>query len=168
MNYNHLLPLFVVVPLGAAFLIPILSRVWRGFPDWMGNGVTLFLMGMSIWAVQFSQSGLKYFAGGWDGVSGGVTKILGIALVLDGLTVLMLLIINIISFLVTMYSINYMTHYTDKGKYYTLFLLMLAGLNGVVLSGDMFNLFVFLEITAIASYALVAFGVEAEELEASF
>jgi multicomponent Na+:H+ antiporter subunit D len=67
-----------------------------------------------------------------------------------------------------MYSINYMTHYTDKGKYYTLFLLMLAGLNGVVLSGDMFNLFVFLEITAIASYALVAFGVEAEELEASF
>ena len=38
----------------------------------------------------------------------------------------------------------------------------------MVLAGDLFNLFVFLEITAIASYSLVAFGVGAEELEASF
>jgi multicomponent Na+:H+ antiporter subunit D len=45
---------------------------------------------------------------------------------------------------------------------------MVAGMNGVALSGDMFNLFVFLEVSAIASYALVAFGVESEELEASF
>jgi multicomponent Na+:H+ antiporter subunit D len=45
---------------------------------------------------------------------------------------------------------------------------MITGLNGVVLSGDIFNLFVFLEIASIASYALVGFGCEAEELEASF
>jgi len=41
-------------------------------------------------------------------------------------------------------------------------------MNGVVLSGDLFNIFVFLEISVIASYALVAFGVEKNELEASF
>ena len=45
---------------------------------------------------------------------------------------------------------------------------MLAGMNGVIITGDMFNLFVFLEIAAISSYALVAFGTEHEELEASF
>ena len=45
---------------------------------------------------------------------------------------------------------------------------MIAGMNGVVLSGDLFNIFVFLEISAISSYALVAFGVEKNELEASF
>jgi multicomponent Na+:H+ antiporter subunit D len=45
---------------------------------------------------------------------------------------------------------------------------MIAGMNGVVLSGDLFNIFVFLEISAISSYALVAFGVEKDELEASF
>jgi len=39
-------------------------------------------------------------------------------------------------------------------------------MNGVIISGDMFNLYVFLEIAAIASYALVAFGTEHEELEA--
>jgi len=41
-------------------------------------------------------------------------------------------------------------------------------MNGVVISGDLFNIFVFLEISAISSYALVAFGVEKNELEATF
>ena len=45
---------------------------------------------------------------------------------------------------------------------------MLAGLNGVILSGDLFNLYVFLEIASICAYTLVAFGIEAEQLEASF
>jgi multicomponent Na+:H+ antiporter subunit D len=45
---------------------------------------------------------------------------------------------------------------------------MVTGMNGVVLTGDMFNLYVFMEIAAIASYALVGFGCEHEELEASF
>jgi multicomponent Na+:H+ antiporter subunit D len=44
---------------------------------------------------------------------------------------------------------------------------MIAGMNGVVLSGDIFNIYVFLEISAISSYALVAFGVEKNELEAT-
>jgi len=72
------------------------------------------------------------------------------------------------AFLVTVYSISYMERYTAKGKFYTLFLLMLAGMNGVIVTGDMFNLYVFLEIAAISSYALVAFGTEHQELEASF
>jgi len=41
-------------------------------------------------------------------------------------------------------------------------------MNGVVITGDLFNLYVFLEIASIASYALVGFGCEEEELEASF
>jgi multicomponent Na+:H+ antiporter subunit D len=45
---------------------------------------------------------------------------------------------------------------------------MVGGMNGVVLSGDLFNIFVFLEISVISAYALVAFGVEKNELEASF
>ena len=45
---------------------------------------------------------------------------------------------------------------------------MIAGMNGVVITADIFNLFVFLEVAVIASYALVAFGTDKEELEASF
>jgi len=160
-----LLPLFVIVPLGAAFLTPIFSKFLKGFPDWLGNLTSLFLMGLSLWCLQFSTETIVYYAGGWEPVEG---IPVGIAMVMDGLAVLMLIIINVVAFLVTLYSVTFLKNYTDRGKYYTLFLLMLAGLNGVVLSGDMFNLFVFLEIAAIATYALVAFGVEAESLEASF
>ena len=160
-----LLPLFVIVPLGAAFLTPIFSKFWKWFPDWWGNITSGFLLILSLWILRFSGDTIVYNAGGWEPING---IPIGIAMVMDGLTVLMLIIINVVAFLVTLYSVNYMNNYTDKGKYYTLFLLMLAGLNGVVLSGDMFNLFVFLEITGIATYALVAFGIEAEGLEASF
>jgi multicomponent Na+:H+ antiporter subunit D len=46
--------------------------------------------------------------------------------------------------------------------------LRLDCMNGVILTGDLFNLYVFMEIAAVASYSLVAFGCEHEELEASF
>jgi multicomponent Na+:H+ antiporter subunit D len=61
-----------------------------------------------------------------------------------------------------------MEKYTTKYRFYTLFLLLVAGMNGVIIAGDIFNLFVFLEIASVSSYALVAYGVEKEELEAAF
>lgn len=162
---NHLIPLFVIVPLGTAFLALIISKFWNRSSDWIANFATIFLMGLTIYFIRFMGETFTYYAGGWEPVNG---IPFGIAMVVDSLTIIMLLIVNVIGFAVNIYSINYMSHYTDKPKYYTLFLLMMAGLNGVLISGDLFNLFVFLEITAIASYALVAFGVESEELEASF
>ena len=61
-----------------------------------------------------------------------------------------------------------MKHYGSKANYYALFLVMIAGMNGLVLSADLFNVYIFLEVAAVASYALVAFGLESDELEASF
>ena len=161
----NLLPFFVIVPLGAAFITPVFSRFWKGFPDWLGNLSSAFLMGLSFWCLRFTKDTLVYYAGGWEPFDG---IPVGIAMVMDGLTILMLLIINVIAFLVMIYSVPFITNSTDKGKYYTLLLLMLTGLNGFVLAGDIFNLFVFLEITSIASFALVAFGLESESFEASF
>ncbi|MCK7533919.1 MAG: hypothetical protein MZV63_24270 [Marinilabiliales bacterium] len=83
-------------------------------------------------------------------------------MVMDGFTAIILCIINIIGFLSVFYSISYISSYTSENYFYALFCLMVAGMNGVVLSGDLFNIFVFLEISAISSYALVAFGVEKE------
>ncbi|HEA46844.1 MAG TPA: NADH/ubiquinone/plastoquinone (complex I) [bacterium] len=178
----NLIPLFIALPLGAAFLLPILR--YRNFdkqktgqanpavilgkwskrtPDIVANLINLTLLVLSLMVI--NRGMLVYKMGGWEPFKG---IPIGIYLVLDGLSVLMLLIINSIGFLAALYSVNYMEKYTDKTRYYTLFLLLIAGMNGVVLSGDMFNLFVFLEVAAIASYALVAFGTEAEELEAAF
>ncbi|MBU0549223.1 MAG: NADH/ubiquinone/plastoquinone (complex I) [Candidatus Omnitrophica bacterium] len=162
-----MLPLFVVIPLAAAFVISLIGKKFRWAGDILANLASLALLVLSFFALRVLHSGslpvMVYKVGGWGGIPP-----LGICMVLDGLSCFMLIILNIVSFLVAVYSINYMDKYTSKYRFYTLFMLMLAGMNGVIITGDMFNLFVFLEIAAIASYALVAFGTESEELEASF
>ena len=156
-------PLFVAIPLFSAFLISLLGKRQKTVSDVLPNLATLVLSILSLCSISLvNNSGmLVYKVGGW-------IPPLGISMVLDSLAVFMLVIVNIIAFLVTVYSISYMEKYTHKWKFYTLFLLMLAGMNGIIITGDLFNLFVFLEIASIASYALVAYGTEHEELEAAF
>jgi multicomponent Na+:H+ antiporter subunit D len=156
---NHILPLFIALPLGAAFLMLILAKLWRRV-----GGLVAFLVFLCLGIFSISMIGKEactYRMGNW-------APPWGIVLVSDGLSNLLLLTISVIGFLAIIFSIQYMDRYTSKPKYYALFLLMVAGMNGVVLTGDFFNLFVFLEIASLASYALVAFGCEHEELEASF
>jgi len=158
-----MLPFFVIIPLGTAFLISLFGKKIKNLSDILANLGTLSLLIFSLYSISqvATQKILVYKVGGW-------IPPIGICMVLDGLTSFMLVTVNLVSFLVTLYSINYMERYTDKYRFYTLFMLMLAGMNGIIITGDLFNLFVFLEIASIASYALVAFGTEAEELEASF
>jgi len=158
-----ILPFFVIVPLGTAFLISFFGKRIKNFADPLANLGTLSLLVFSLYSISLvaTHKILVYKVGGW-------LPPVGICMVLDGLASFMLVMVNLVSFLVAVYSISYMQRYTDKPKFYTLFMLMLAGMNGIIVSGDLFNLFVFLEIASIASYALVAFGTEAEELEASF
>ncbi len=160
---SNILPLFVGISLAGAFLTSIVGKKLKWLPDLMGSLTTLILLGLSLITVRIvsTQGILVYSVGSWK-------LPIGIALVLDGLTVFMLVTVNLMAFFIAIYSINYMERFTSKWKFYTLFLLMVAGMNGVVITGDMFNLFVFLEIASIASYALVAFGTERHELEAAF
>lgn len=153
------LPLFVMVPLGMAFINLLLTKIFKQISPYF----TLLAVIFQVWfAFQLlGHSPFHYNIGGW-------LPPYGITLVWDPLSQFLILIISIISLAVTLFAIPYMRQYTAQNKFYSLYLLMITGMNGVVLTGDFFNLFVFLEIASIASYALVAFGVEAEELEASF
>lgn len=159
----NLIPFFVVIALAGAFLIALLGRKSRWLPDLIGNGSAAMLLSLSLLAVKLvaDKGVLVYSAGAWR-------PPIGIIFVLDGLASFMLVTVNLIAFCVAIFSINYMEKFTAKWKFYTLFLLMLAGMNGVIVTGDIFNLFVFLEIASVASYALVAFGTERHELEAAF
>ena len=158
-----MLPLFIIIALGTAFLMALFGRKSKLFCDIAASVSTFILLALSINSLFIvKQSGvLVYKVGGW-------VIPLGICFVLDGLSAFMLVTLNLVSFLIAIYSISYMEKYTDKYKFYCLFMLMVAGMNVVIITGDIFNLFVFLEIASVASYALVAFGVEAEELEAAF
>ena len=160
---SNIIPLFVVIPLAGAFLISLFGKRIRKLPDVLGVLVALILCSLSLLSVRLCNiyGTLTYSVGAWK-------PPVGIGMVLDGLTVFMLVTVNLVAFCIVVYSVNYMERFTAKWKFYTLFFLMVGGMNGVVITGDMFNLFIFLEIAAIASYALVAFGTERHELEAAF
>ncbi|MGB9747733.1 MAG: complex I subunit 5 family protein [Bacteroidales bacterium] len=161
-----LLPLFVVIPLGFAFITALLGRYIPLFHRIAIPLVFLFLSVLSVWMMtNLRETVLTYMVGGWEPVNG---IPVGIHLSADGFSVLLLVIINSLAFLSAFYSYAYIEQYTSGQYFYALFCLMVAGMNGVAVTGDIFNLYVFLEIAAIASYALVAFGIKKEELEASF
>ncbi|MFH0839819.1 MAG: proton-conducting transporter membrane subunit, partial [Candidatus Omnitrophota bacterium] len=161
--FYNLVPLFVIIPLAGAFIISLVAKKVKWVADTLANLVSFALLVASLAGVLAvnTYGVLVYQVGIWK-------PPLGISMVLDPLAAFMLLTVNLIVFLITIYSINYMEKYTAKWNFYTLFLLLVAGMNGVIITGDIFNLFVFLEIASVASYALVAYGTDAEELEASF
>ncbi|MCP4047814.1 MAG: NADH/ubiquinone/plastoquinone (complex I) [Gammaproteobacteria bacterium] len=157
-DVQTLIPLFVAIPLGISLLIQLLARNRHVLAEVLTIAAMLVLTAMSCYAV--GNNGI-YHLGGWP------TPV-GIDMRLDGLATLLLLAVNIVGFAVSLYSVDYMRRFTARSHFYSLFLLMVTGMNGVILAGDLFNLYVFLEIAAIASYSLVAFGCAHEELEASF
>ena len=155
---NVPLPMFVAVPLVVAFVLPVLPKAGKAVATLLANLATVCLVVLAVLSVGEAR---VYEMGGWS-------IPLGINLVLDGLSSLLLLAVSAVSAAAMLFSTRYMEQYTAKPKFLSLFLLMVAGMNGVILSGDVLNLYVFLEIASIASYALVGFGCEHEELEAAF
>ena len=157
------IPLFFALPLISAFLIPILGKIYKPLVWILSTVVSFALFILALYGIAVTQQlpMIVYKMGNWP-------PPLGIVMAFDSFSAFMVLIISIIVFTGSLFSLRYMSNYTGQWKFYTLFMLMTAGMMGICITGDLFNMFVFLEIAAISSYALVAFGVGAEELEASF
>jgi len=157
------IPLYFALPLVSAFLTPILGKIYKPLAGLLSLITSFVLFILALYGVAITQEVplLVYKMGNWS-------PPLGIVMAFDSMSALMVLTISIVVFAGALFSLRYMSHYTGQWKFYTLLMLITAGMMGLSITGDLFNMFVFLEIAAIASYALVAFGVEAEELEASF
>jgi len=162
---SWVITLFFVLPFFCAFVNPLADRIFPGVQRVLTTVMTFALLILTIFVCFYHQQTIVYAVGGWKPV-GSVP--IGIHLVLDGLSGFMLLMINLIGFFSAFYAIDYMKEYTGGKYFYVLICLMIAGMNGVVLSGDLFNMYVFMELAAKSSYALVAFGLRKDELEASF
>ncbi len=75
----------------------------------------------------------------------------------DGLGVLLAAIATVIGGLAVLFSRDYMQGEAQLGRYYTLILLFIGAMAGLVLTGSILLLFIFWEITALCSYALISF-----------
>jgi multicomponent Na+:H+ antiporter subunit D len=159
-----LIILFVALPLVVAGVLPVIGKISRRVvPDLLANATLLFLVVYTVAAgrpLLGNGPVIQQFALLGESVN--------LRLALDGFSLLMLLAVSLVGLCVTLFSIDYMEHYGAKANYYALLLIMIAGMNGLVLSTDLFNVYVFLEVAAVASYSLVAFGRGYDELEAAF
>ena len=92
----------------------------------------------------------------------------GIALVADLLSAIMVVLSATMGLTVLLYSFGDIDRRREQWGYYPLFHLLLMGINGSFLTGDLFNLFVFFEVILIASYVLLSLGGEPGQLQESF
>lgn len=161
---THLPVLVVVAPLLAAALIVLLNSR-KG--AWLITLLTsLFCFYASVSMLQMLHEGevLMYTLGGWDAP-------LGIELRIDALAALMLLILTGTAALVSFYALKSVEKEIAEGKqvlFYSAFLLVFAGLIGISITGDAFNVFVFLEISSLSTYAIISMGRDRRALLASY
>jgi len=154
------LPGLILVPLVAAFVIALAGENLRRLGAGLIVAVSGFLAVFSLRLGLGLQGTIQY--------TSGHGKLPGLMLMVDGLSAFMLCVMNLVAFFVAIYSVAYARKYVGQWKFFCLFSLFLTGINGVLIAGDLFNLYLFLEVVAVTSYFLVAFGTDAEGLEASF
>ncbi len=160
----HLPILQVIVPLLAAPLCLILNKprmVWLF--ALLAAFLSLLISALLLQQV-LAEGALSYTLGGWAAPW-------GIEYRIDSLSAYVLLIVTTISALVLIAAqrgIQYAISPDRQPLFYVLYMLCLAGLLGIVATGDLFNVFVFLEISSLASYALIACGKDRRALWASY
>lgn len=151
-QYPVLIPLTFLI---SALLIPLLGALRQSLAQ-------LTAMLGSALALYFSISGLhtvlatgpvSYHLAGW-------MPPMGIEFILDPLSAFFCVLLCAITVLVMIHAKRSVAFEIPLKEipFYSLAMLLLGGLSGMVMTGDLFNLYVFLEIGALAGYALVAIG----------
>lgn len=160
----HLPVLQIVVPLIAA---PLCLLLRRGALAWgvalAASWVALAIAALLLEAV-LSGGVISYALGGWAAPW-------GIEYRIDTLNAFVLLIVAAIGAVILPYARVSVAHEVaepQQSAFYTALLLCLTGLLGVTITGDAFNLFVFLEISSLSSYVLIALGRDRRALTAAF
>ncbi|WP_439185217.1 proton-conducting transporter transmembrane domain-containing protein [Carboxylicivirga taeanensis] len=96
---------------------------------------------------------------------GGWQAPMGITLVIDHLSALMLIVSALIVLAISIYSVYFMPGSHQSSRFYVFFFALTMGVNGALTTGDVFNLYVWFEVILIASFALIILGHSKEQLE---
>ena len=147
--------ILIIVPLISAFLIPILGW-WKRDACYYLTILALIVSTLSAIGVliQVIESGtIHYYLGNWS-------PPWGIEYTIDHLSAFMAVLLTLISLNVAVFSKKSIEQeLPDKSvPFYSIFLLLVTGLLGIVLTGDMFNLYVFLEVASLTAYGLIGLG----------
>ncbi|MGI6145282.1 MAG: complex I subunit 5 family protein [Peptococcia bacterium] len=147
--------LMIIVPLLTALLLPLAAYISAKLARGLGIAAVLtsFLCALCVLIRVITEGTWHYYFGNW-------LPPWGIEYVLDPLAGVMAVLIAFLSLVVLVYSGPFLREdgWLRKGIYHALYLLLTAGLLGMVVTGDVFNLYVFLEISSLSAYGLIAAG----------
>ena len=163
MTYN--LPvLLVVVPLVAAPIAALLNRPRLSWAVAVTATLWALYAALELLSQTMAAGAIHYELGGWPAPY-------GIEYVVDPVNAWVVVIVALIGALVAPYARVSVEREITEDRiplFYAAFILCLTGLLGIAVTGDVFNVFVFLEISSLSAYALIALGSDRRALTASF
>ena len=151
---NVLVVLPILIPLVSA-VITLLLRSRVGAQNAVGIAGSALLLGASVWLLGAVHDGgiLVQQLGGWKAP-------FGISFVADTFSALMVLLTGVTGLAIAIYSAAAVDEPRRRFGYFPLLHILLMGVNGAFLTGDMFNLYVWFEVMLIASFVLLVLGGE--------
>jgi multicomponent Na+:H+ antiporter subunit D len=175
MNWNiHLPALIIAVPLLGAFAAPLAGlggKVTRNI--WfVAVSIATVVLSIMLWQHVQAEGVVVYVLGGesWNlTLPSGLSWPIRIILEVDAFSAFMAIVGSIAAMAGAFFSLRFMERFSGLNKFVSLYFLLMAGMLGMELTGDLFNFFVFLEIASVASFGLVAFWRDRPEaVEAGF
>ncbi len=148
----------VALPLTGAVVTLLLPRQATALVNMTAVVVTA-VAAILLYAVG-TQGALSYEIGGW-------TAGLGIALRADGLSALLLMMTALVVLASSVYAGAYFNKASERARFSPLWLLLWTSLNALLLSGDLFNLYVTLELLGLSAVALAALSARREAVQAA-
>ena len=160
----HLPALQVVLPMFGALLATLLRNGTAGWlialaVGWASPAISLLLLHEVL-----ATGPISYAMGGWE-------PPVGIEYRVDEANAFLLVLISIMAALVTTYGPRSLASEIPedrRGWYWAMFLTCFCGLQGMAITADAFNVFVFMEISSLAMYALIALGRDRRALVAAY
>jgi NADH-quinone oxidoreductase subunit L len=145
------------IPLLGAIFVPIVSLVSGRLRGWLavafsGAGMVAALYGAFTFSTPSTEGITLSFANYY-------LPNLGVALQVkvDQLSVLVGAFVSFVSFLVVVYSLGYMRHESGQTRYYSLVLLFVGAMMGLVMAGNLIQFYFFWELVGVCSALLIAF-----------
>lgn len=164
MTISNLPALQIVVPLLAGPLCVLLRREDISYGIALVASWASFAMSVLLLMMVLESGTISFAMGGWE-------PPWGIEYRIDSVNAYVLLIVAAIGAMVITYARPSVAYEIDPERrylFYTAYLLCLSGLLGVTITGDAFNVFVFLEISSLSSYVLISLGRDRKALTAAY
>jgi len=163
---EHFPILVILLPILGSFIIILFGQTRYRYEWHISTGATFFSFLISLFLLkQVLQSGpVRYWLGGWE-------PPWGIEYVVDQFSGFVLVTVTLVSFVISIYAGKSVKKEVGEGRtvsFFALYSLLVGGLSGIIVTGDVFNLYVFLEISSLSAYALVGVGKKKRAIVAGY